>query len=102
MTADALAQLKRKWTHSFEEDSEQERVYRPSNYPFKRSRGRSEMELKENGEASSFYIGRNDVPEHSTGIWQVTGDELRIRFNNGTTEVFPVKRVDENILVLKK
>jgi hypothetical protein len=102
MTKTELQQIKRKWTHSFEEDNEQEQVYRPVDFPFGRSRGRNQFDLKENGEVASFLIGRNDVPEQITGKWHIDGDDLVIDFHDGSSQVFPVKEVKEDKLVVKK
>ncbi|MBG6233647.1 hypothetical protein IWX76_000202 [Pedobacter sp. CAN_A7] len=102
MTDTELQQLQRKWTHSFEEDNEQEQVYRPADFPFNRSRGRSQFDLKENGEVASFQIGRNDVPEQITGSWRLEGDNLLIIFHDGTSQVLSVKEVNEDKLVVKK
>jgi hypothetical protein len=102
MTDTEFEHLKRKWTHSFEEDSEQEQVFRPADFPFSRSRGRSQFDLKDNGEVVSFQIGRNDAPEQVTGSWRIDGDDLVIDFYDGTSQVFPIKEVNEEKLVVKK
>ena len=102
MTPRELTQLQRKWTHSFEEDNEQEQVFRPVNFPFNRSRGRSQFDLKENGDVASFQLGRNDVPEQITGSWVIEGDHLVLNFHDGSSQVFSVKEVNENKLVVKK
>ncbi|WP_432709133.1 lipocalin family protein [Pedobacter sp.] len=97
-----LEQLKRKWTHSFEEDNDQEQVFRPSGFAFNRSRGRNQFDLKENGEVSGFQPGRNDVPEEITGSWHVDGDILVIDFHDGNEQIFPIKEINEEKLVVKK
>ena len=102
MTDNELSQLKQKWTHSFEEDSDQEQVFRPANYPFNRSRGRNQFDLKENGEVANFQLGRNDVPEQITGSWGIDGDQLFFNYSDGTSQVFSIKEVNENKLVVKK
>ena len=37
------------WIHSYEEDTEDVRVYRPRSYDFPLSRGRTGFEIKKNG-----------------------------------------------------
>ena len=102
MTDTELEQLKRKWIHSFEEDNEQEQVFRPSGFSFNRSRGRSQFDLKKNGEVAGFQPGRNDAPAEITGTWRIDGDNLVIQFHDGNTQVFPIKEVHEDKLVVKK
>ncbi len=102
MTNTELEQLKQKWTHSFEEDNEEEQVFRPSGFSFNRSRGRSHFDLKENGDMSGYQIGRNDAPAEITGSWRIDGNNLVLQFLDGTTQVFPIKEVHEDKLVVKK
>lgn len=102
MTNTELEQLKRKWTHSFEEDNEQEQVFRPAGFSFNRSRGRNQFDLMENGKVAGFQPGRNDAPEEITGSWHIDGDDLVIQFHDGNSHVFSVKEVNEEKLVVKK
>ncbi|MET3115752.1 hypothetical protein AAKU52_003509 [Pedobacter sp. CG_S7] len=94
--------LNRKWTHSFEEDTENEMVYRPEGFVFVRSRGRMQFDLKENGEVVDTPIGRNDVPQSKAGAWKLQGDDLVINRSDGTGRVYHVKEVTPEKLVLKK
>jgi hypothetical protein len=48
------------WVHSYEEDTENEKVYRLSTFEFPPSRGRDGFEIDENGKVikSSVYYGK--------------------------------------------
>jgi hypothetical protein len=43
------------WVHSWEEDTEDVAVYRPSDYQFPLSRGRDGFEIKKNGDLSMAF-----------------------------------------------
>jgi len=92
----------RKWTHSFEEDTEHEMVYRPEGFGFGKARGRTQLELKENGNVIDTQIGRDDVPDAVIGTWKLEADQLIIDLSDGSRQVYPVKEVTPEKLVLKK
>jgi len=58
------------WTHSYEEDTKDVKVFRPSHYDFPRARGRGGFEIKKNGEFVQYRIGRTDRIERSSGHWK--------------------------------
>lgn len=102
MTSTELQFLSRRWTHSFEEDSPTELVYRPSDFPFNRSRGRNQFDLRSSGEVVDISSGRDDVPEATIGLWKVDNNQLVIKFKDGSQVVYPVKEVKSDKLVIKK
>ncbi len=59
------------WIHSREEDTDDVRVYRPSDYKFPPARGRDGFEIKENGEFIQYGIGPTDAPEKIMGPWKI-------------------------------
>ena len=75
------------WTHSFEEDEEGTAVYRPSGHRFPPARGRAGLELRPDGTAVRWRIGRGDAPEPLEGSWHVDA--------SGTVRLsFPVQAGD--------
>ena len=71
---DAL--LQRRWVHSHEEDTDDEMVFRPDDYPFPRSRGRTSFELRPDGTYLESSPGPVDLPVESTGSWSLDSDRL--------------------------
>jgi hypothetical protein len=65
-----------RWTHSHEEDSETETVFRPDSHPFPPSRGRLSIELRPDGTYVESAPGPVDVPERTGGTWTLEGDRL--------------------------
>ncbi len=64
----------KQWLHSFEEDTAQETVYRPSDWAFPPARrGRSGFTLKPNGALIERTIGPGDqgVPSSPGGTWSI-------------------------------
>ena len=57
------------WIHSYEEDTENKKVYRWSTFEFLPSRGRDGFEIKENGEFILYIMGPTDRPEKIFGKW---------------------------------
>jgi hypothetical protein len=63
--------LSQRWLHSHEEDTESEMVFRPSTYPFPRSRGRTGFELRPDGSAAVLGIAPTDAPQEQQGTWTI-------------------------------
>src|SRR5919199_4139121 len=72
------------WTHSHEEDTPTERVFRPATYSFPRSRGRFSFELNRDGTVVFQGIGPTDRPESALGVWKREGDRLAVYSNPAT------------------
>ena len=68
--------LQRRWVHSHEEDTDDEMVFRPEDYAFPRSRGRTSFELRPDGTYTESSPGPVDLPEESTGSWSLDSDRL--------------------------
>ena len=102
MAALELKYLNQKWIHSFEEDTEDEMVYRPQSFTLGKSRGRTQLDLKANGKVVDTKIGRDDVPDAVIGTWKLEGDQLIVELSDSSRQVYPVKEVTPEKLVLKK
>lgn len=58
-----MTDVQQRWWHSFEEDHDDVRVYRPEGFDFPPARGRRGLELRPDGTCIEFTIGRGDAPE---------------------------------------
>ncbi len=97
--------LHRQWVHSHEEDTEIERVYRPASFPFPRSRGRSGMSLKPDGELVETGIGPTDRPQESRGTWKLDADDTLSLYEKGKKKparTMKIVSVDRERLVVRK
>ena len=94
------------WTHSHEEDTQSECVYRPASYAFPPSRGRSSFDIKANGTMAGQAPGPVDRAVPSRGRWSYRGDDAALVFYvKGSTEpvkVMHIVSVTEEKLVLKQ
>ncbi|AMW13606.1 hypothetical protein A4E84_31335 [Streptomyces qaidamensis] len=66
--------LFRSWLHSYEEDHEDVRVYRPDDFPFPPARGRRGMEFAPDGTFVDHPLGRGDAPGAVPGRWRLVPD----------------------------
>ena len=64
------------WVRSHEEDTSDERVFRPATYGFPPARGRESFELRADGSYTEHGPGPADVPEEHEGTWSREGDRL--------------------------
>jgi len=71
--------LHKRWVHSYEEDGDDEMVFRPSSFDLPPARGRREIELRPDGRYLESHPGPVDVPEEAGGQWLLKGDELELR-----------------------
>jgi hypothetical protein len=71
--------LHKRWVHSYEEDGDDEMVFRPSNFDLPPARGRRSIELRPDGSYVESSPGPVDVPEEAGGQWSLKGDELDLR-----------------------
>lgn len=65
------AELFQRWGHSFEEDTESLRVYRPADYDFPLARGRDEIEFHSGGDLIEWIVGPDDANQPVTCCWRV-------------------------------
>lgn len=63
----------RKWMHSFEEDTEGIKVYRPTEYDFPPARGRDGIEFRPDGVFIDWGIGPTDASRGINGHWKMEG-----------------------------
>jgi hypothetical protein len=87
--ADLPAELMRHWVHSHEEDSGDERVYRPSDHDFPPARGRRGFEPLPGGELLVYGPGATDRPEATTGRWSASGPG-RVKLGDEELEIVSV------------
>jgi hypothetical protein len=101
---DASAALQQRWTHSHEEDTQTEMVFRPSTYNFPRSRGRKSFTLNPDGSLIEVGIAPTDARQQTAGTWKLNGDELAFYTKSGSrpSRVMKIASVDEHRLVVKK
>jgi hypothetical protein len=93
-----------RWVHAYEEDTEDEMVFRPAGTDLPPSRGRMALELRADGTFAETGLGATDVPEEATGSWALEGDTITL--SKGATQGVPremeVVTVDEEKLVILK
>jgi hypothetical protein len=99
MAADT--RLFRTWLHSHEEDHDGITVYRPAGFPFPPARGRRGLELRPDGGAVEYAIGRNDVDVARPGSWRESAPG-RITIHRGTGPRLRVVRVDDELLEVEE
>jgi len=93
-----------RWGHSFEEDTEGTKVYRPFEYAFPPARGRAGIEFRSDGEFIDWTIGPTDAPQRILGHWQMEGHKrVRIYFEDNirASRVMEIIHCDENILKVR-
>ena len=91
-----------RWRHSFEEDHDGVRVYRPAGFDFPRARGRGGIEFRPDGSFVDWAIGRGDADEPREGTWVPADDDGRLEVTTvaGGTRTVRVVRFDEDRLEL--
>jgi hypothetical protein len=97
--------LHKKWVHSWEDDTEEYRVYRPDHYKFPRSRPRHGIEFKKNGEFIYHKIDRADRPMKIEGYYEIDSDNI-IKINFKDEDYEPVSysliSISNEILKIKR
>ena len=97
--------LHQHWVHSHEEDTATETVFRPASFAFPRSRGRSAMALKSDGELVELGIGPADRPQESQGIWKLEGEDILSLHETGKKKpkrTLKIVSLDKDRLVVRK
>jgi hypothetical protein len=101
-----LQNLQQSWLHSHEEDTETETVYRPADYDFPLSRGRSGFELKPDNKLNEINIAPTDGTTEEEGSWQLENhrNNLKLQLNPGTTAKrdLQIRSVSQDCLIVKK
>jgi hypothetical protein len=67
------------WVYSYEEDRDEEMVFRRPTYPFPMARGRRAIELRPDGTYVESFPGPVDVPEQAKGRWRLEDDRVLLR-----------------------
>jgi hypothetical protein len=95
MMSDLQTCILGRWIHSHEEDAEGVTVYRPADYAFPPSRGRTGFEFREGGELVYGGIARADGTALSSGHWTLTEpNRISIEVDNERTTPFVLDVVD--------
>lgn len=94
--------LAQSWTHSHEEDSGDQMVFRPSSFHFPLSRGRRSIDLEAGGRLTESKPGPADRTQQAAGSWKLHGDRLLLRGPDGATLQYEVVSVDDHKLVLRQ
>ncbi|MFF0817919.1 hypothetical protein ACFYVR_22550 [Rhodococcus sp. NPDC003318] len=92
-----------RWRHSFEEDHDDVRVYRPAGFDFPRARGRGGIEFRPDGTFVDWAVGPADANEPREGTW-ATGAEresLEVTTAAGERRVVRIVRLDPDRLELR-
>ena len=86
--AELEACLVGRWVHSHEEDTPEEQVYRPADFPFPPARGRDGFEFRPGGGLVYLGISPADGTEESNGRWTVeAAGRIRIAVRVGGTTI---------------
>jgi hypothetical protein len=94
-----------KWLHSYEEDTKDMKVYRPSSFDFPRGWGRVAMKFDEKGGFILYDIAPNDAIVQVIGTWrQISDGKLKISFPSAEKEDFmmEVEEINSEILKVRK
>ncbi|MFD4179871.1 hypothetical protein [Rhodococcus sp. NPDC058514] len=75
-----------RWGHSFEEDHDGIRVYRPVGFDFPRARGRDGIEFRPDGSYVDWAIGRGDANEAREGRWVSGAEDESLELMTGAGE----------------
>lgn len=96
--------LCKRWVHSHEEDTENEKVFRTADYNFPRSRGRKSFELKPGGELIYMGLSPTDKQEPVIYKWELKNDDLifYISTTSEPLEILHIVSVDDDRLIIKK
>ena len=102
MTERAL--LVRHWVHSHEEDTATETVYRPAEFPFPPSRGRTGFDLKPDRRCAGFGIAAADGIEEYAATWELDDDDRLTIYDDARrpVHVLQVVAVDAERLVVRR
>ncbi|MEU4484588.1 hypothetical protein [Streptomyces purpurascens] len=96
--------LFRSWIHSYEEDHEDVRVYRPDDYPFPPARGRRGMEFAPDGTFVDHPLGRGDAPAAVPGRWRLVADRhIALTFDGARPDrELEIVRCDASVLHVRR
>ena len=103
MSSEALekSQLTKAWLHCHEEDTPTSTVYRPAEFPFGPSRGRTGFHLRPDGTMTFRQPGATDQTETTGGTWKLEGDNLELA-GRGSSQNFRIESLGPDRLVVSK
>ncbi|GAA0476862.1 hypothetical protein Ade02nite_43430 [Paractinoplanes deccanensis] len=95
--------LFQRWYHSFEEDTDDEAVYRPADFPFPPRRApRDSLEFRPGGGYIEYVAGPADKSAPSRGSWEAAdGDTVRVRAGAGP-RLLHITAHDGQVLKIRK
>lgn len=93
--------LNAEWVHSHEEDEGDRMVFRPADFDFPPSRGRTGFRLEPGGAAEASGPGPDDRRRGAPGRWSLSGRRLRVSAP-GFSGTFEVEKVDGERLVVRR
>src|SRR5689334_875875 len=105
MSSDIPKEIFKFWVHSYEEDDKDTIVYRPRDFEFPPSRGRSGFEIKQNREFIQYGLDPSDRPSKVLGHFQVeTPNKLKVNFQDQKigSRILDITECDDNVLRIKK
>ncbi len=96
--------LHRHWVHSHEEDTATETVYRPAEFPFPPSRGRTGFDLRPDRRCTGFGIAPADGSEEYAATWELDDDDRLTIYDERRrpVHVLQVVAVDADRLVVRR
>lgn len=95
-----------RWLHAYEEDTEDELVFRPAAARFPPSRGRRGLELSPDGSYAELRPGPDDRTQRSPGRWALeAGDRLVLESGSGLDDarkVLQIVSADGEAIIVRK
>ena len=95
------SQLLGRWVHSHEEDQGGRLVFRPADFAFPPSRGRTALIFAAGGQLQVEGPGPADRRRTTSGHWSLQGKTLATAAP-GWSGTFEIEAVDERALVLRR
>ncbi|MEX0965827.1 MAG: hypothetical protein WD077_01205 [Bacteroidia bacterium] len=92
-----------RWVHSYEEDTQQERWFRPagSDLPEAESGEREELYLKKNGSIVFHQISHENEIVKKTGLWTAEDStHIRVVTEEGDAFVLKIDAYNEDIMII--
>jgi hypothetical protein len=103
MTVNNVDCIYKHWIHSHEEDTKDQKVYRPSTFEFPPARGRDGFEIRPNGEFVLFFPGRTDRSEKTIGKFTINSNKLNVELDSfQKSYIITILSCDENRLIIQK
>ncbi|MGH8001668.1 MAG: hypothetical protein ACREPR_20145 [Brasilonema sp.] len=97
-------QIFKSWIHSYEEDAQDLRVYRPEGFQFPPARFREKLNFKENGEFILTVPADTDGDKEILGTWESSvQDKILVQFPNWEIEGFilHIISIEEEVLKVR-